>query len=264
MARYKDNILSGKLGPYVFRNDNGRQIVTSRVASGKIKQTEQTKNAASTFGMASSLGSHIRQTFETEIAALQDREMTNRITSLLNRALILSRNPVTKKFSFGADIFNEMEGFDFNSRSPLKKSLTKPLNISMDDGKLQVLLPDLSVPNTLKFPSGSSSCQLTVNVGLFRLYDGLKIYQPISQDITIQKTKPVLGEQKFEFEIPDGCFCVVTLFLKYSTTVKGKTVLINSKTFSPAAICLAVITPGNFTDHSNYSWAAMQRLIFEA
>jgi|GEM_PF-4285134 len=40
--------ISGKLGLYVFKNVDGKQITTSKVTPGKIKQTIPTKSAGIT------------------------------------------------------------------------------------------------------------------------------------------------------------------------------------------------------------------------
>lgn len=52
----KEGFLRGIMGNYSFRVVNGEQRVSLKPLPGTVNQTEETKRASSTFGMASSLG----------------------------------------------------------------------------------------------------------------------------------------------------------------------------------------------------------------
>jgi len=74
MAKLIGNLLSGSLGPYIFRIVKGKQIVSLKPASGTINQSVATKVASEVFGKASTLGRQVRKTLAFQYPDLFSRD----------------------------------------------------------------------------------------------------------------------------------------------------------------------------------------------
>jgi len=94
MANLIDNLLSGTLGPYVFRIVNGQQIVSRKEAKGTRKQSPATKAASKLFGDAATLGTQVRKTLAAQYPDLFSRAASTNISGSLFKALTSSKSPV--------------------------------------------------------------------------------------------------------------------------------------------------------------------------
>jgi hypothetical protein len=263
MAININNFYRGTLGPVAFKEVGGRQMMVSKVAPGVIKQTPGTKKSANTFGMASRLGGNLRHIYQHDLNGYYDGGMVSRLNAEINKSLIECRDPESRLFSFSADSFNPLADFDYNSKSLVKDSLKIKPQISIANGLLKVLFPRSGKLPALKFPAGSSDCELIVSVAFIELKEGRKVQVPDRKSLIINKKKQILSPPEFVFEVPDGCLCVVSMFLLYFNIRNNYRVVINNKKFSPAAICGAVITPGAFNENSKRFWIDMISLKFE-
>lgn len=264
MATRKKNFLKGIMGSLVFRELNGKQSVSTRVAKGTLKQTKGMILAGSTFGLASILGSNIRKLLQPLTGGLVDAGMVNRMNGKLIEALNEALDPETKQYVFEVYSFDHLEGFDLNLHSPLSKSLTDPPLITLDSGTLKVSVATKGVPLKLKFPVGSSSCDIILSMATLRLKDGLRIYAPSNQVKTIKKDEALVDGLDFKFEIPDGCLSVFSIFLKYYTKNFSRDVITNTRKFSPGKICVALISPGTYEEKDRAHWIRMGKLKFES
>ena len=79
MGKFDGKFFTGRIGPVTFRKSKGKQIVSARPLPGTMKQTENTKKASGTFGMASLLTSKIRQEFSNDICNLHDGDIHSRL-----------------------------------------------------------------------------------------------------------------------------------------------------------------------------------------
>lgn len=263
MAVYIDGYLKGAFGPYVFRKMYNKQVVSRRLAKGEMKQTEATKKMAGVFGKASMLGRQIRETVERSIDKQNDPAMSRRLTTNLRQILSTCRDPETEQYSFEEQSFSKLNGFDYNIKSPLNKSLKQNLVADLKDGVLSIDLPAVQPQDLLLFPDGSSACELTIAISLFRLGDAMKKYGAELQVIKIKKRATDIVQQHFEFNVPDGCLCVVSVFLQYYDVVRNLAKVINSKTFSPAGICFALISPDIYENTDDRKWVRMFNLKFD-
>jgi hypothetical protein len=257
MARKKGDFLSGVLGPLVFRVVNGVQRVSQRPEPGTMKQTADTKRAANTFGMASSLGAKFRGTLKEQLLAFSNNGVKNRLNGRLMEILGSCRNPKSLMYQFAGDSFEGLEDFEYHTKSTVGKLLGRPPEISVDQGKIRFRLPELKIPIQLKFPYDSFRCKINVSVSLLRLRDGL--YQALAETQTVvfnnhmKKTDP----HEFEFEVPNGCLCIVSLFLVYETANRKGWKMINNKNFNPGCICKAIITDGEYQAGDGIIWKEM-------
>jgi len=241
MANYNGKYFKGPVGPMIFKQGKKGQIITSRPSPGTVKQTEETKKASDTFGMASILSVEVKNSFERELMNFQDKTMYIRLVKQVSEVMYRCRNPETRRYHFDHDSFHGLAGFDFNINSPAVKWLGTMPHVNYTNGMLGLLFPDDQKSKKLKFVKGSSYCDMTVAVTVISLADGLRSRYPLLQEQRFDKeTNPELNGKRFDFKVPDGCLCVVSIFLKFYNFKN----LQNTKTFSPAFICDAIITDG--------------------
>lgn len=263
MAVFDGKFLRGTVGELIFKKIGNKQVVSTKRAPGTIKLTPDSIKAANTFGMASKLSSHIFNEFDEQINGFHDGSMFRRLNKELNLVLNLCRDFKTMEYSYDTHSFDSLSGLDFNIKSPVRKSFKRNPEINLTGRLLLVSLPEFAVGKFLRFPAGSSVCEFTVAITLFRLKDGMKMQATESQSVSIKRKTIISKKQNFEFEVPDGCLCIVGLFLKFFASSTAFPMLINTKNFSPAAICKAFSTPGVFVKNDNRLWVAMHGLKFD-
>lgn len=263
MAIIKKNLLAGAAGPLIFKVVKGKQIVATKAARGTVKQSKGTIQKAKTFGLASRFGSEILQSFKQNSNCFQDLTMFNRITKKLYSAFIYAWNPETQQFNFDADNFSTLAGFDYNSNSPLHDSLGIKTKLTFADGLLHVTFSECGNMPVIKFLKGSTNCIIMVGITLFRLQDGVKTARVISQCQVVKKYADRLEANEFKFKVPGGCLCVTSIFLNFYTNHRTHISMLNSKGFSPAAICDASFTPDSFAPENDYTWTGMRDLKLE-
>lgn len=254
MAKAKGKFFKGSVGPVVFKELNDQQVVCSKPAPGKMKQTEATKKAAGIFGMSSKLQNLVKEIFNRDLIDFHDKSFQPRLIKELNPILHQSRNADNGEYHFEEDSFKNLMNFEFNINSQLKDRLPIKPRITHEDNKLAVRFPDWETAGRLKFKRGEEYGMLTVSVALFRLKDGLQIKVPLRQTIRLDKDiDDHLNGRQLLFDVPEDCLCVVSMFLKYYNEYR----LLNHKDMSPAAIIDAVVTKGTYQETDNYQWTSM-------
>jgi hypothetical protein len=263
MAIIKDNLLVGVLGPLIFKIVNGKQIVTTKAAPGTMKQTASTIWTGKTFGLCSIISSHILQTYKRNFKNLQDGSMFGRLTPILYSSIVAGWDQEDRLFHFDEMDFSPLIDFDYNIKSPLKASLGVEIDVQQDGGKLLVSFTQLANRNVVHFPKGATSCEMTVALALFKLDEGLRTSTTISQSQMIKKFSNQLEMDKFQFDIPGGCVCLVSTFLHFYSYTKNYAVSVNTKKFNPAAISAALMIPNSVSPNSDYKWVEMPGLKFK-
>jgi hypothetical protein len=212
-----------------------------------VRQTESTKKSASIFGQGSKLAGAVRGNLRMVINYNYDAEMINRFNTPLKTILRQCYNAETDQFDFQEDSFDRLAGFEFNSKSLLINSLWVKPGMRFSENNLTINIPEMTIPAQLKFPTNANYCELKITVSQIALHDGLQ-HHPLFQQIEINKNQNLIPAQEFNFEIPDGVFCVAGIGLSYFSLQNNIKTPINSKIFNPAAIIGTIITPGTFTD----------------
>lgn len=257
MATQEGKFLKGVLGGLVFKIVNGKQVISTRIASGTMKQNAAMKRSSDTFGMAASLSAAIRNGLSVQINRFHDGTAVSRLTGEIFKILGNSRNPESLLYSFKTDNFKNLIGFEFNQFSRVKDRVAVLPAVNLTDGILNVKIHKLSIPRELKFATGSFRCQLSVCVSLFRLKDGLATELPDVKTVVITRDKDRLVEQEFQFEVPDGCLCIASLFMEYTAAGKNGWEVLNHKKLNPGCICTAVVRPGNYQKQDKRTWLDM-------
>lgn len=254
MGTKKDGFYRGVIGNLVFRVMNGKQVVSARPARDTYKQSTEGIKRSNTFGMASSLGAKIRADLTFNPNSFFDRELSGRLTAEVYKILLKCRNLDTMDYVFEPDSFSRLSGFDFNIHSKVREQLSENLLTVFEEGTLKVIIPQMETSEMFSFPYKSFRCKLTVSISVFRLRDGLALSTPQRQSITVTKDRQVFNEQVLEFEVPAGCLCIVNLCLDYAVAKRAGWVTVNHKTFSPAWICAAEITKGEYEPDGRWHW----------
>lgn len=254
MGTKKDDFYRGIIGNLVFRVVNGKQVVSVRPVQGTYKQSKEGIKRSNTFGMASSLGAKIRADLNFNPNNFFDGELCGRLTAELYKILRKCRDFETMHYTFEPDSFSRLSGFDFNIHSKIREQLSQNLLTIFEGGLLKVTIPEMHIPDMFSFPYKSFRCNLTLIISVFRLKDGLALSTPLRQSITVTRDMQVLNEQVLEFEVPDGCLCIANLCMEYTVAKKSGWVTVNRKTFSPACVCAAEITKGEYLPDDRWHW----------
>ena len=258
MARRDKQYFIGSLGPVILKMYGKREILTSRMVPGTMKQTPATKQISSEFGVASKLSRYIRTMYKNEIGTYRDAEMHNRLTVEVHHSLLACKNNETGVYEFEEDSFESLNTVEHLIKSQVRKRIYRQPSVIRDGKILRVRFEQDNQRPLVQFPGMSTSCRLTVSVALFRLGDGLMITAPMNERKLLGKFKPLNEDLEFAFTIPPGCLCVVSLFLRY---YKASTLIVGKK-WHAGAICSAMITPGVFEDDQQHHWLKMPDLHF--
>ena len=246
MAIFDGKKIRGIVGKTVFKNGRGNTSIVQK-APVAVRQTKATKKSANLFGQGSVLAGAIRYGLSFIIQGNYDPDMINRfnkpVRSIINRCY----NKTTETFAFAPDSFEDLIGFEFNSRSWLINSLYVKPETNLTGNIFKISFPEINVKEQLKFPAGSNLCQLEVCVSYIVLDQAMTKHSD-SQSVEISDAQETLPAQEFTFETPEGCLCIAGLGLNYFNKQEDVKTVMASKTFHPANICGAVITAGTFVD----------------
>ncbi|WP_442587778.1 hypothetical protein ACSBL2_17170 [Pedobacter sp. AW31-3R] len=215
MAKFDGKFLRGVIGPTVLKKRGNTQQVLAKKAPGTVKQTMATKQASTTFGLASALSGWIRSALNLETQIAGDGSVPSRLSATLNLLLIQCRDQLVNEYRLMKDSFHGLTGFDFNGERRLADRLPGELTLQVNDGVLTLGFDEREIPRTLKFSRGVTSCELTFSMILMRLNKGL-----ISQK-TIRHSRMVLNENEdlnglsFSFDVPNDCLYIIAASMEY-------------------------------------------------
>lgn len=236
MAIIEDGMLSGKLGGLVFGKDG--RVRTK----GKVNQTERTKKAASVFGeFISPLGKIIRDAFRSTHLNFTDGKMVNRMNSAL-ATIIHQHLDFDRTFTFHADSFERLKGFDFNTLSPLFNNLLFLPKVSVLGEELLLALPRFTLSKHLRFPKGCHACLMCIQTAFLNLEAGK--WDTCMEEVELSKGKDVFEARDWSFTLPPGTVAMVTIGLNFHQG-NGTMCAINAKNFHPAGIIAAVYQEGS-------------------
>lgn len=259
MATREGEFFRGLIGPLSFRVLRGKQIVSTRIAKGTMKQTALTIKSASTFGMAAKLAAEIKRLFGFTYDQHADSSILSRLTGVLNQLLSKCRDRRSMTYDFTESGFAALIGFEFANGSKVASMLSKLPVVSLDNETLKIQLPKLKIPEEFIFPDKSLKCKLTLSVALFRLRDGLAASKSVHNSLLIGKSQKLMPAQTLDLTIPKDCLAVVGLFMEYQSAGKDGWVVINHKELNPGCIVGTVMTGGKFKDNGDRLWAKMVR-----
>ncbi len=256
MAKLKGKIIKGLVNNMVYREYRGEQVIQSAPNTKKKNRTEGTKKAASVFGKASKLAAEVRAGLDHTTTQFYDGKMIYRLSAEILHCLNSVKDTETQTFGLKSDSFRSLIGFEFNLGSPLKNHLIVTPTISVEGSLLKVEIPELKIPTELKFPENRlDRCRLMIENTLIDLVNG-KTYSPSPQlmDIPYSPAPTVVTGQTFEFEVAPGCLCITAISLQYINSTFAGDIIVNTKSFNPAAIIHAFIAEGIADPSGKKKW----------
>lgn len=238
------DFLRGTVGSSVFKKHRNQQVVQGKSKKKQIDMTAASYDSAFVFGRASTLASTIR-VLNSDLIAFYDGAMISRFTGECNYILQQAATMGGKKFNFSPEAFSRLNGFEFNNDSPVKNYLFAQPITSFTGNLVNIDVPEIHIPNDLRFPPRARYCIVAFKVCLFDLQTDTYKDQAIkSFEIELKYPATTVPATQLSFEATQGCLCIISLGLFYlEKTFAGNTV-VNSTSFSPSAILKAVFCPG--------------------
>ena len=235
----KKGFVHGKAGGQVFRQLGGQLVMQG--APKNVKQTEATKVSAKEFGLASSAAKVLRRIFAGPSHSA-DGKMIRRLIQTVLKAIREGQKGENGLRDLHQGDLSLLEGFQFNSNSPLESVLeVKPEVVLSDGGAVSVNLPAID-KGQLFFPKYSFSCTLRLLV--VEVNFKKETYQYLDhRDIRIKEgegTTELLWEVEEKAEA--GSMVMVSLSLHYFSHdgVNEEGISLNTTEFSPAGIIAAM------------------------
>lgn len=245
----------GSSGPHVHRVYRGEQIIQSKPVYTPGSQTKATKKAANIFGKNSSLAAAIRHNLYPFLNEMHDGPMIGRLNAEVLYCLRNCINEAGTAFEPGHNSFNRLDGFEFNILSPLVDQMHIDPELSLQEAVLTVTLPDIYKTGAISYPKNATGCFIEVGIGFQDLHNGRKTLSPI-QTLNLVQGLPPEGSlsASFDFEIPSGCLCIVTMSITYYKKTFSGPLLLNSKTMNPAVILAAFMSEGEPDANLTKTW----------
>lgn len=253
----KNGFVTGPVGPVTYREQDGQQIMQSRPGKGNTNMSEVTMEFASSFSIASALGSNIREYFQKSINGWYEGKIVNQLNGVLNTIVTQSRDVKTQELSYDEYSFSKLAGFEFNNLATLRDQIGFQVWTQLSSGQLNVTVPRIHLPSQLKFPAGSNRCELCFSLGILRPEEGYRLQYPERRSIVILKDRLKPEETVFNFNIPEGCLYILILGLRYTALRSNLERLINNAKFNPVAILEAYLNPGVYSGHDGLEWIDM-------
>lgn len=255
MATIKGKFIKGKAGSLVFREYRKTQIVSGIPEVIPSHRTEGTKKAATLFGKSSKLAGGIRWGLAHICGKLYDGTMIYRHNTEILRCLTAAKD-ANNQLDFNANSFRSLAGFEFNVGSMVKNHFYVQPQITFEDSKLQITIPEIKIPSDLKWPiDRPKTCKLLIATSIIDLKSGSTNFaEPQVMDIPYTYTPSLVASQTFEFEMIPGCLHITAITLQYvEQSFIGETT-INTKDFNPAAILHAHIAEGDTDPALTKEW----------
>ena len=247
MARADMNF-SGRVANLIYYKMYGKTFV--RAAPVRVRQTKATKASGLSFGLASRLGSAIRNQLFTVIPDPKDHQMQVRLVSAVYQRLkAAGGNPAGL-----ADRPDLIKGFSFIEKTRYFRHRWKVgiQVINPSSGLVQVKIPAFIPADVMEAPKDTTSVTCKFAAGVSDVKTGMSLGSAAFEFNLTYNNEPV-AEQTISFKLPtpEGSLIVTGASLQYKIN-NGRYMMINTnKNFLPAEILDAkYITSLNLKDPS--------------
>ena len=247
MGKFDGKQITGVIGNHVIKRAAGGKGSIIQLKPVKVKQTKGTKKAASVMGNASSLSAAIRQDLGGLFGKNYQGTMINQLTTANRTILEHCFNKDTGTYSFQQDSFHNLEGFEFNTKSPLVAYLWVQPTIALQGNTLTLTIPAFEIPAQIKLPKEATGFAMGVQIGQYALHKSKK-WRDNYFNLEIADGQTQVPEQQISFEVQNGCLCVVGLGIQYHSISNQYKTPLNHKDLNPAAIVGTIVTPGDFVE----------------
>jgi hypothetical protein len=202
MARLKKNgNLSGAVGNIVFVNDGDRVYVRSK--PGDVKQTKNTKVAASVFGWVSKQEKQFRLILQDKIGLVPQQYFAARHLARLRKTVVQQEGSSGKIIpSFQEP--TALVGFDFNPKLEWERCTNFfPVFEIDEDNVFTVTIPAIAWGKEIKPPTAADVATINIHAihtDLNQKTVSVDLYSSLSVPV---KEKEILSSQKWTFSIPE-------------------------------------------------------------
>jgi len=231
----KDGALRGTVANYVYRRYRNLNIIQSK--PGRVRQTYNSKESSLEFGLCSTTAKQIRYAFDPAVRAY-DGGMINRFGGLVRRSLQACRSKRTGERDFHDAALSMLEGFQFNTASPLTAILkVRPQVSLMADNRIRVQLPEFREQADIKGPARVAYYILRTLVLSFDFKK--EVYRYVCcKDLRIERSALIPAQDwQTDEPIPAGRVVLVSTSLHaYVSDMLSAGECINSKDWSPAEL----------------------------
>ncbi len=243
MATIENGNLKGLVGNVVFRQSNEKTIVQTKVAR-KPKQTKGTKAASVSFGVSSAIGAYIRRTMAEVHMGFYDSNMHNRLVTQLQRVNGPSGH-ISKEQSIRSNKINRLVNFQFNEKCHMQDFMHFDPQIQLLDNKqLTIQFPKFDKQKDIRQPK---NCDLLIfNLFIvmlnFEQQQYIHVHSPqIPINLHTEPKMVELEQLSFDVNYKDATTVLVGMNIEYYGFHRHKHLLLNNKSFHPAAIVGAFI-----------------------
>jgi hypothetical protein len=252
MAQIKKGYIKGAVGDGVFREINGRQLLSAQPKT--MKQTSATKLHQVNFGKVSVLSSRFRSSISHLLNGFEDGTMANRLTQEFYQCMKTGFDMRTGEHTFEPDTFDGLSNFSFNASSTVRMSVNIKPSITFVDQKLKISIPEFEVLSKISFPKHAELCEIGVVVAIFNLRTGKRVESLQGIKFKIDREQKIFTRQELQYDAPEDCLYIINLFNYFYYYFQTYPTLMNNKNFNPAGIYKALYNPGQFVDTGVYQW----------
>ncbi|WP_343565971.1 hypothetical protein [Sphingobacterium sp.] len=243
MARIENGNLKGLVGNVVFRQSNETTIVQTK-AGRKPKQTKGTKAASAGFGVTSAIGAYIRRMMAEVHIGLYDSDMHNRLVTQLQRVSGPGGHIANEK-SIHSNKINRLVNFQFNEKCHLQDFMHFDPEIRLLDNKqLTIQFPKFDKQKEIRQPKNCDLLVINLSIAMLNFEQQQYIHVHSPQVPINLHTRPKIVELEqlsFDVNYKDATSILVGMNIEYYGFHRQKRLLLNNKSFHPAAIVSAFI-----------------------
>lgn len=234
-----EGLYRGTIGNLLFRVVDGKQIVQTKGVS--ITHSEATKKSSKMFGLCSSQTAQIRGKLKPWMDGCCDTKVSYRFLGACMRILKSEVNQHLEEPDVVEANMSDLEGFEFNSNSPLFKYFNGAIAVfgTPSEG-LEVKISSFVPKRALRYPT---QCQNAVfKVIVFHSSLGVKSEDAIVEKQWVVEKNEVRHEEK-SIEIAPNSTPGITLVLVQLLYFKNKSkvgkVYLNDKNLHPMQVVYA-------------------------
>jgi hypothetical protein len=242
MGQIKKGLIRGTVGEVVFKDMNGKQVLSTKPRF--MRQTSAAKLHQVGFGKVSAVAGSLRSQLANLNNGFEDSTMGNRLTHELYQCIKSSFDLQTGNYVFEEDSFDGLSNFSFNTSSTVRLSLMVKPAVLIEAGILKITFPSFQVLSKITFPKRASMCEIYVAVSIFNLRTGMMVGMLKGDKFKIEKDQGLFEGKIMEFEAPEDCLFIISLFNYFYYSFHSYPTLMNNKTFHPCGIYKAVFNPG--------------------
>ncbi|SFU42879.1 hypothetical protein SAMN05216480_103118 [Pustulibacterium marinum] len=232
-----NNKIIGSLGNVSFKELNGATILQSKPGKGGVKQTKNTKKAATNFGQCSSEASKMVRSWQSIILQYQDSQMGYRFRSTLYNSMLSKPMPPGSMRSLADVTFSDLNGFEFNTQSLFSHYCRISIQCAITASrKISICIASCEAATSISWPTNASKATLCLflnNPFISNTNENTELLQ-----IDIPNRNYIIPSEEVELALPKTktVIAVVGCIFFYTDMLHSQPVCINNKQLHPVQL----------------------------